>query len=58
MIFLENNLLLQSDVVSDIESNDRNFSSQAPPGGEKKNYFQFIFQNDVTSRPRPFSQIF
>ena len=57
MIFFENNLLLQSDEVFDIESNDRNFSSEAPPGGEK-NYFQFILRNDVTSRRRRFSQLF
>ena len=50
MIFFENKLLLQSDVVFDSESNGRNFSSLAPPGGEKKIIFNFIFQNDVTSR--------
>ena len=33
----------------DSESNDSNFSSLAPPGGEK-NYFEFFFQTDVTSR--------
>ena len=43
MIFFENKLLLQSDVVFDSESNGRNFSLLAPPGGEKKNYFQFYF---------------
>ena len=55
MIFFENNLSLQSDVVFDSESNDCNFSSLAPPGGEKKNIFNFFLQNDVTSRR--FSQI-
>ena len=42
VIFFENKLLLQPDVVFDSESNGRNFSSLAPPGGEKK-YFQFLF---------------
>ena len=56
--FFENNLLLQSDVVFDSESNDRNFSSPAPPGGEKKIISNFIFQNDVTSRRGRFYQIF
>ena len=50
MIFFEKNLLLQSDVVFDSESNGRNFSSLAPPGGEKKIIFNFFFQNDVMSR--------
>ena len=48
MIFFENKLLLQSDVVFDSESNGRNFSSLASPGGEKKVIFIFL-QNDVTS---------
>ena len=34
--FFENKLLLQSDAVFDSESNGRNFSSLAPPCGEKK----------------------
>ena len=38
----ENKLLLQSDVVLDSESNVRNFSSLAPPGGEKKIIFNFF----------------
>ena len=46
--FFENNLLLQSDVVFDSESNGRNFSSLAPPGGEKKIIFDFFFK--MTSR--------
>ena len=58
MIFFENKLLLQSDVVFDSESNGRNFSSLAPPGGEKKIIFNFIFQNDVTSRRGRFYRIF
>ena len=36
----KNKLLLQSDVVFDSESNNCNFSSQAPPDGKK--YFQFF----------------
>ena len=44
MIFFENKLLLQSDVVFDSESNGRNFSSLAPPGGEKKIIFNFFFK--------------
>ena len=58
MIFFENKLLIQSDVVFDSESNGRNFSSLAPPGGEKKIIFNFFFQNDVTSRRRRFFKIF
>ena len=58
MIFFENNLLLQSDVVFDFESNVRNFSYLAPPGGEEKICFSFFLQNDVMSRCRHFSQIF
>ena len=50
MIFFEIKLLLQPDVVFDSESNGRNFTSLAPPGGEKKIIFNFFFQNDVTSR--------
>ena len=49
VIFFEIKLLLQPDVVFDSESNGRNFSSLAPPGGEKQIIFHF-FQNDVTSR--------
>ena len=56
MIFFENKLLLQPDVVLDSESNDRNFSSLAPPGGEKK-IFNVYLQNDVTSRRGRFYQI-
>ena len=58
MIFFEIKLLLQPDVVFDSESNGRNFSSLAPPGGEKKIIFTFIFQNDVTSRRGRFYRIF
>ena len=54
MIFYENNQLLQSDVVFDSESNCRNFSSLAPPGGEKKKYF--FLQNEVTKRRERFLQ--
>ena len=55
MIFFENKLLVQTDVVFDSESNGRNFSSLAPPGGVKKILFSknFIFNfflNNVTSR--------
>ena len=57
MIFFGNNVLLQSDVVFDSESNDRNFSSLAPLGGEEK-LFSIFLQNDVTSRRRPFFHIF
>ena len=48
VIFLENKLLVQPDVVSDSESHRRNFGSLAPPGGKKK--IIFIFQNGVTHR--------
>ena len=58
MIFLENKLLAQSDVVFDSESNGRNFSSLAPPGGEKKIIFNLYFQNDVTRRRGRFYQMF
>ena len=58
MIFFEIKLLIQPDVVFDSESNGRNLSSLAPPGGEKKIIFNFIFQNDVTSRRWRFYQIF
>ena len=57
MIFFENELLLQSDVVFDSESNSFYFSSLAPPGGEKK-YFIFFLQNDVTGRRGPFFPFF
>ena len=50
MIFFENKLLIQSDVVFDSESNGCNFSSLASPGGEKKIIFNFFSQNDVTCR--------
>ena len=46
--FFVNNLLLQSDVVFDSESNDRNFSSLAPSGGEKKIIYNFFYK--MTSR--------
>ena len=49
MIFFEKKLLLQSDVVFDSESNSCNYSSLAPPGGEKK-LFSIFVQYDVTSR--------
>ena len=58
VIFFENNLLQQSEVVFDSESNGRNLSSLALPGGEKKIIFNFIFQNDVTSRRGRFYRIF
>ena len=57
MIFFENKLLLQSDVVFDSESNGCNFSSLASPGGEKI-IFNFFLQNDVKGRCRRFSQLF
>ena len=51
VIFFEKKLQLQPDVVFDSESKDCNSSSLAPPGGEKKNYFQYFFsQKDGTSR--------
>ena len=40
--FFENKLLQQPDAVFDSESNGRNFSSLAPPGGEKKIIFIFF----------------
>ena len=56
--FFEIKLLVQPDVVFDSESNDCNFSSLAPPKGEKK-YFQFCFLlNDVTSGRGRFSHFF
>ena len=57
MIFVEKNLLLQSDVVFDFESNERYFSSLAQPDGEIKIIF-FFLQNEVTRRRRCFFQIF
>ena len=51
--FFENNLLLQSDVIFDSESNGRNFSSLAPPGGEKKIFSIFFYK--MTSRVGVFS---
>ena len=56
VIFFENKLLLQSDVVFDPESNGRNFSSLASIGGEKK-IFPIFLQNDVTRRRGRFYQI-
>ena len=56
--FFENKLLLQPDVVFDSESSGGNFSSLAPPGGEKKIIFNFYLQNDVTSRRGRFYPIF
>ena len=53
MIFFENKLLLQPDEVFDSESNGCNFSSLAPPGGEKKIIFNFFLQNDVTFEKTP-----
>ena len=47
--FFENKLLLQLDVVFDSESMGRNFSSLAPPGGEKKKLFSTFFFK-MTSR--------
>ena len=58
MIFFENKLLGKPDVVFDSESNGRNFSSLASPGGQKKIIFNFYLQNDVTSRRWRFYQIF
>ena len=49
--FFEKNLLLQSDVVFDSESNGSNFSSLAQPGDEKKIIFHFFAQNDVMTPP-------
>ena len=54
MIFFENNLLVQSGIVFDSESNGRNFSSLA----RKKIIFNLFIQNDVMSRRRRFYQIF
>ena len=58
VIFFENNLLQQSEVVFDSESNGRNLSSLTPPGGDKKIIFNFFLQNDVTSRRGRFFPIF
>ena len=44
VIFFENKLLLQPDVVFDSESNGRNFNSLAPPGGEKIIILNFFFK--------------
>ena len=52
--FFENKLLLQPHLLC----NGRNLSSLAPPGGEKKIIFNFIFQNDVTSKRGRFYRIF
>ena len=51
MIFFVKNLLLQSDVVFDPESDGSNFSSPAQPGDEKKIVFHFFAQNDVMTPP-------
>ena len=56
--FFENKMLLQPDIVFNSESKCRNFSSLAPPGGEKKIIFNFFFQNDVTRRRGRFYQMF
>ena len=40
VIFFENKLLPQLDVVFDSEWNDRIFSSLAPPGGEKNFFYK------------------
>ena len=42
VIFFDIEKFLQSDVIFDSESNDRNFSFLAPPGGEKKIIFDFF----------------
>ena len=47
MIFFEKNLLQQSDVVFDSESNGSNFSFLAPLCDEKKIIFNFLAQNDI-----------
>ena len=49
MILFENNLLLQSDVVFDSESNGRNFSPLAP-GGEKKIIFKNLEKTPTPTR--------
>ena len=46
--FFENKLLPQPDKVFDSESNGRNLSSLALPGGEKKLFSIFFFK--MTSR--------
>ena len=53
--FFEKNLLLQSDVVFDFESNGSNFSSLAPPGVDKKIIFNFFAQKDVMTPYQPSS---
>ena len=60
VIFFENKLLLQPDVVFDSESNGRNFSSLAPPGGEKnfgknpknhpKCFFKLAFAQKISDK--------
>ena len=42
--FFEKNLLIQSDVVFDLESNDVNFSSLAPSDGQKKIIYNFFYK--------------
>ena len=42
--FFEKNLLIQSDVVFDLESNDGNFSSLAPSDGQKKIIYNFFYK--------------
>ena len=51
MIFFEKNLLQQSDIIFDFESNGSNFSSLAQPGDEKKIIFHFFAKNDVMTVP-------
>ena len=55
VIFFENKLLLQSDVVFDSESNS---PSLAPPGGEKKNIFNFFYKMTSLVGVGVFSQKF
>ena len=54
VFFFENKLLLQPDIIFNPESNGRNFSSLAHPGGDSplasKKLFSFLLQNNVTSR--------
>ena len=56
--FFEIKLLVQPAGVFDSESHDSNFTSLAPPGGEKKIIFKFFLQNDVTSRRGRFCTFF
>ena len=58
VIFFENKLLLQPDVVFDSEFNGRNLSSLTPPGGDKKLFSIFSYKMTSLVGVGVFSQFF